>query len=172
MIGGLSLRMVRIKEDYVLANCCRPEPNTPIIGYHSHTTIIKVHAAGCPNLDKAEPERLISLVWEDIIAKADFTPDADYERLDYLDFKILAHHDTYGFDYSNKVAAILGADRKSIHDAHAKLRDLKLLERVDPKMIQYRKNIVPGKWIKHRNHTYYSLTDKGRAYLACQKKDS
>ena len=39
-------------------------------------------------------------------------------------------------------------------------------ERVEPLMIRYRKNIVKGKWIKHRNHTYYELTEKGRKYLA------
>jgi len=47
-----------------------------------------------------------------------------------------------------------------------KLRNQGLLERVDAVMVNYRKNIVPGKWVKHRNHTYYRLTEKGSRYLA------
>jgi len=32
-------------------------------------------------------------------------------------------------------------------------------------MIRYRKGIVDGKWIKHRHHTYYALTQKGNRVL-------
>jgi predicted transcriptional regulator len=39
------------------------------------------------------------------------------------------------------------------------------LKRVEKLMIQYRKNIVKGKWIKHRNHTYYELTPKGERWI-------
>jgi len=31
--------------------------------------------------------------------------------------------------------------------------------------MQYRKGIVDNKWVKHRNHTYYKLTEKGTKYL-------
>ena len=45
------------------------------------------------------------------------------------------------------------------------MREMGLLERVEPLIIQYRKGIVDNKWIKHRNHTYYGLTSKGESYL-------
>jgi predicted transcriptional regulator len=124
-----------------------------------------VHKLGCSNLIKAEPDRIISLAWPDITAKEEFCPEDDYKNLDKLDFSILGHHRDYGFDYSLKVAAMLHLDKKTVFDRHGKLRDMGLLERVEPRMIQYRKNIVKGKWIKHRNHTYYDLTEKGRKYL-------
>ena len=49
---------------------------------------------------------------------------------------------------------------------HRRLRDPGLLRRVQPRIIQYRKGIVDGTWIKHRNHTCYGLTDMGKAVLA------
>jgi predicted transcriptional regulator len=49
---------------------------------------------------------------------------------------------------------------------HRKLRELGSLKRVEKRMIQYRKNIVKGKWIKHRNHTYYELTLKGEDWIS------
>jgi predicted transcriptional regulator len=67
-----------------------------------------------------------------------------------------------GVDYAAVVAKCLNIDRATVFKRHRKLRDLKLLARVQPRMIQYRKNIVDNKWIKHRNHTYYEITDKGR----------
>ncbi|MCP4569562.1 MAG: DUF2250 domain-containing protein [FCB group bacterium] len=156
---------MNLKENYISANCCDPQPTDPITGYFSHDGVIKVHRADCSNLSKADPSRLIMLAWPDIIGDAEYSPDEDYDLLDDIDFRLLEHHRRYGFDYSNKVAAMLNLDRREVHDGHTKLRELTLLKRVEPKMIQYRKNIVPGKWIKHRNHTYYDLTEKGSAYL-------
>lgn len=156
---------MKLKEDYITANCCSPRPDDSIIGYFSHDGVIKVHRADCDNLDKADPSRLITLAWSDILDEADFTPDEDYDLLEDMDFLLLEHHRRYGFDYSNKVAAMLNLERRAVHDSHNRLREMNLLQRVEPKMIQYRKNIVPGKWIKHRNHTYYDLTEKGDAYL-------
>ncbi|MFH2037144.1 MAG: DUF2250 domain-containing protein, partial [Candidatus Zixiibacteriota bacterium] len=81
------------------------------------------------------------------------------------DFKIMNHHKIYGVDYSLKVARMLNLDKQIVFDSHKKLRDLNLLERVKELMMQYRKGIVDNKWIKHRNHTYYNLTEKGEQYL-------
>ncbi len=156
---------MKLKENYIVANCCSPQPDDLITGYYSHDGVIKVHRSDCDNLDKAVPARLISLDWAAIIGEVDFTPDNEYGCLEDIDFLLLKHHRQYGYDYSNKVAAMLNLERRLVHDSHTKLRDLNLLKRVEPKMIQYRKNIVPGKWIKHRNHTYYDLTEKGSAYL-------
>lgn len=157
---------IRVKEDYMLANCCQPTPDDDIIGYYSHNNIIKVHKNDCPNLNKSDTSRLVQLFWQNILAGESFTPDEDYDDLSEIDFLIMSHHDEYGLDYSRKVAAMLHCDKQAVFDSHAKLRESKLIERVSPKIIQYRKNIVPGKWIKHRNHTYYDLTDKGKKYLA------
>jgi len=156
---------MKLKENYIAANCCAPGPGIPLTGYFSHDGVIKVHASSCPNLAKADPERLMVLEWHQIVAEEEFTPDEDYDLLDAIDFELLRHHEIYGYDYSLKVARMVNRDREAVFDSHTRLRELGLLTRVEPKMIQYRKNIVPGKWIKHRNHTYYDITDKGKKYL-------
>jgi len=163
---------MNLKENYILANCCRPTESDPIVGYHSYDGMIKVHRADCRNLAKAEQDRLVKLEWAEITAGEDFTPDADYNELDAVDFQILEHHRNYGVDYSLKVAGMLHMDAQMVFDSHKKMRSLGLLTRVKPLIIQYRKNIVDNKWIKHRNHTYYELTDKGENYLAYFKKET
>jgi len=155
---------MRLKDDYIIANCCSPEHGEAIIGYYSHNNIIKVHRKDCSNLEKAEQDRLVVLEWDSIIAGDEYEPDDDFKELDAIDLALLKHHRDYGFDYSLKVAAMMSLDKQIVFDHHAKLRDMGLLERIEPRMIQYRKNIVKGKWIKHRNHTYYDLTEKGRRY--------
>ena len=89
--------------------------------------------------------------------------------LDDIDIKILDHHAKMGVDYAAVVAKSIIVDRATVFERHNKLKDMKLLARVRPKMIQYRKNIVRNKWIKHRNHTYYEITDKGREVLDFKK---
>jgi hypothetical protein len=157
---------MKLKERFTLAGCCRPAVGEPITGYCSHNGPVRVHRSGCAQLATAEAGRLVTLAWDDIIAGEDFRPGDDYGALDDIDFRILDHHDHYGVDYSRPVAATLNLDTGDVFSRHARLRSLALLIRVEPTMIQYRKNIVPGKWIKHRNHTYYDLTPKGKAYLA------
>jgi len=156
---------IKLQAKYILAKCCKPTPEDDIIGYFSFDDFIKVHRKDCHNLNKAEPERLVELAWKDIIITDDFSPDDDYNRLDETDFKILRHHREYGVDYSLKVASMLHLSKQSVFDSHKKLREKKLLKRVEPLMIQYRKGVVDNKWIKHRNHTYYELTSKGNKYL-------
>lgn len=157
---------VRLKDQYTRAKCCSPSPPDPIIGYFSFDRVnIKVHVRGCPNLNKAEQDRLVEVEWNDIMAAPEFKPDPDYDDLTELDWQIVRHHREYGVDYSLKVARVLFANKQAVFDSHAKLRKLALLERVKPLIIQYRKGIVDNKWIKHRNHTYYDLTEKGSKYL-------
>jgi hypothetical protein len=163
---------MRLKEDFILANCCHPGVEDDITGYFSHDRFIKVHKSSCPNLKKADSGRLIVLEWRNIVASDDFKPDEDYRTLDGVDFAILEHHHKLGVDYSLKVAADLRIERHIVFDRHRKLRAMGLLERVKPVMIQYRKNIVKNKWIKHRNHTYYNLTLKGRDYLDYYSRNS
>ncbi|MCB2229185.1 DUF2250 domain-containing protein [bacterium] len=161
---------IPLKEPYVLANCCQPMPGEEIVGYYSHDNVLKVHRAGCSNLARAESSRLVTLSWDDIRAEQPYEPGYDYADLDEIDFRMLDHHDRLGIDYSLKVARVLTVERETAFDRHRKLREMNLLDRVEPTIVQYRKGVVDNKWIKHRNHTYYDLTDKGRAYLAYHRK--
>jgi len=156
---------IALKEDYVLAACCSPSLEDSIVGYYSHDKILKVHRDNCPNLKKADPARLLSLDWKSILADEGFQPDDDYGLLDEIDFRILRHHREYGIDYSLVVARIVQIDKKTAFDRHRKLRSMGLIDRVEAVIVRYRKGIVDSKWIKHRNHTYFDLTDKGRDYL-------
>ncbi|RKX23453.1 MAG: hypothetical protein DRP45_10475 [Candidatus Zixiibacteriota bacterium] len=156
---------IRLKDKYTLAKCCQPTLDDPITGYFSHDDFLKVHRTDCRNLQKTDPARLVELDWKDIIADESPAPDDDYKNLDEIDFAILRHHREYGVDYSLMVARILHMDKQEVFEHHRKLREMKLLQRVDPLIIRYRKGIVDNKWIKHRNHTYYELTDKGGVYL-------
>jgi hypothetical protein len=155
----------RLKDKYTLAKCCRPASSDAIVGYFSYDDIIKVHRRDCSNLGKAEPQRLIDLEWNEVVADTQEPPDTDYYQLDAIDFEVLKHHREYDIDYSLMVAKMLRIPRQEAFQRHDKLRNLGLLERVDAVMVRYRKNIAPGKWIKHRNHTYYRLTHKGARYL-------
>ena len=155
----------QLKENYTLSKCCSPTPDCEIIGYYSHNGILlKVHRITCANIQKADQTRLVSLAWSDILADEQFTPDDDYHELDDLDFRVIAHHNKFGVDYSLATARLMGIDKQTMFERHRKLRSMKLLKRVEPVMIQYRKGVVDNKWIKHRNHTYYDLTTKGKKY--------
>lgn len=156
---------MNLKEDYIRAKCCKPNEGDATVGYYSHDNIIKVHRADCPNLTKADQSRLVMLEWKDILTAEPETPGEDFDNLDETDFRIMKLHRKYGVDYSHKVARMLHLDKQAVFDSHDKLREMGLLERVEPRIIQYRKGIVDNRWIKHRNHTYYDLTDKGRLYL-------
>jgi len=154
-----------LKEKYMLAKCCRPHPDEAIVGYFSHDDVIKVHRRGCANLSKTETERLIALKWRDILRQTPTGPGQDYSELDETDFAVLKHHRDYDIDYSLMVAKMLRLPRREAFERHQKLRNLDLLERVDAVMVRYRKTTARNKWIKHRNHTYYRLTEKGSHYL-------
>lgn len=156
---------MNLKREYILANCCKPTRGDKIIGYYSFNNVLKVHKTDCPSLLKADPARLVRLDWNDILAPENFRPESDFAELTELDFKILKHHMDWGVDYSLKVAAMHHLEKQTVFDIHLKLREMGLLNRVRPVMMQYRKGIAKNKWIKHRNHTYYELTDKGRDYL-------
>ncbi|MCP4703244.1 MAG: DUF2250 domain-containing protein [candidate division Zixibacteria bacterium] len=161
---------MKLKEDYTLAKCCNPTEGDSITGYYSFDNFIKVHKSECPNVGNTDQSRLVTLDWPDIITTDVFAPESDYKELDEIDFLVMNHHKIYGVDYSLKVAAMLSVDKKAVFDSHKKLRSMNIIERVKALMIQYRKGIAKNKWIKHRNHTYYNLTDKGKKYLDYSKK--
>ncbi|RKX22991.1 MAG: hypothetical protein DRP35_00610 [Candidatus Zixiibacteriota bacterium] len=127
--------------------------------------MLKVHKQNCTNLKKAEPDRLVQLEWHDILEVPESKPDDDFNRLEIIDFKILEHHQNLGIDYSLKVAKDVNIPKQDAFDRHEKLKNMELIERVDALMVQYRKGVVKNKWIKHRNHTYYQITSKGKKYL-------
>jgi hypothetical protein len=158
-----------LKDDYRLANCCKPQPGDSLIGFLKYDSpLISVHKKGCSNLAKIEPDRLIALTWDEITLDKTEQPIPecdDFTPLDKTDFEILRHHKDMGNDYAAVVAKMTGIDRQAVFDRHKKLRDLGLLKRVEPLMMQYRKGIVKGKWIKHRNHTYYELTARGEEII-------
>lgn len=162
-----------IKPDYTLAKCCNPSADDRIIGFlKTESGVISVHIDGCENLRSIQPERLVSLEWRDIYALPDLPDQKDIqimESLDNIDISILRHHEKMGFDYAAVVAKAIGAARAKIFERHRKLRDLNLLSRVEPTMIQYRKGFTKNKWIKHRNHTYYEITARGREILETYK---
>ena len=156
---------IRLKEGYTRAKCCSPEPHDSITGYFSYKNVIVVHKTSCGNLNKVESQRFLSLSWDGILEAEDSKPDHDYSQLDEVDFRILRHHQLVGVDYTWVVAEMLNLEPRLAFERHRKLKGLKLLGRVQKVMIQYRKNIVDHKWIKHRNHTYYHITPKGERYL-------
>ncbi len=47
------------------AKCCLPVPGEPIVGYVSVGKGIMIHAADCPNVRDLDPNRLISVRWDD-----------------------------------------------------------------------------------------------------------
>jgi Uncharacterized protein conserved in archaea (DUF2250) len=163
---------LNLADNYKRANCCKPGPDDKIFGYYNYQNEIVVHQDGCPNLNKVENDRVLPLKWDEILKDAPEKPDDDYDLLEEIDFRILKHHLDYGVDYSLKVARMINSAKQDVFNSHTKLRDMKLLSRVKKLIIRYRKGIVDNKWIKHRNHTYYELTDKGKMYLKLKKNKS
>jgi hypothetical protein len=156
---------IRLIQGYKAARCCSPFPPAPISGYYSYNNLIVIHRSECKNLLKVDRERLLSLCWDEILGEKEYEPEEDYQRMDGLDFRILKHHQEMGIDYSLMVASVLKVDSSEVFCRHRMLQDLKLLKRVKKVMVRYRKNLVDNKWIKHRNHTYYEITLKGKRYL-------
>jgi hypothetical protein len=166
-IGHMSKKpsKINLKEKYILSKCCSPGLEDRIVGYFSYDDMIKVHRHDCSNLSKSDSERLVDLNWSEIKSEDDFTPGEDYVTLEPNDFAIIKLHREYGVDYSLKVARMLNLPKQEVFDRHKKLRAMGILERVKPLIIRYRKGVVDNKWIKHRNHTYYDLTEMGNRYL-------
>ncbi len=154
---------------YKIAKCCTPQKGDAITGYFKEDSTITVHHAKCSAVQGFRPERLLAIAWDEI--RAIETPTdtialpPEFAELDETDYFILKHHQELGMDYSIVVAEALRIPLEEMHQRHRKLRDLGGLKRVEGRIIHYRKNIVKGKWIKHRNHTYYELTPEGRTWI-------
>ncbi|MYK18852.1 DUF2250 domain-containing protein [Candidatus Poribacteria bacterium] len=155
---------------YKIAKCCTPQEGNPITGYFKKDGTITVHDVTCNAVQGLRTERLLKVTWHEIRtteAAADAVPLApEFAELDETDYFILKHHQEFGMDYSIVVAETLRVPLEEMQQRHRKLRELGGLKRVQGRVIQYRKNIVKGKWIKHRNHTYYELTPEGKTWIA------
>jgi hypothetical protein len=154
---------------YKIAKCCHPQENDPITGYFKEDGTIAVHHTTCNAVQGLRPERLLAVAWDEIQAtqnSADSVTIApEFDEIDETDYFILKHHQEFGMDYSIIVAEALRIPLDEMHQRHRKLRALGGLKRVEGRIIHYRKNIVKGKWIKHRNHTYYELTSEGNTWI-------
>ena len=154
---------------YTLAKCCSPQVGSQVIGYVKEDGTIAVHQSSCTSLKHLRQERLLDVTWQEIQTTAsDAEPgeaDPIFSTLSEIDYLILKHHDTFGIDYSIAVSDALGIPLEETYKQHRKLKTIGGLSRVEKRIIQYRKNIVKGKWIKHRNHTYYELTPRGEKWI-------
>ncbi len=154
---------------YKIAKCCAPQEGDTITGYFKEDGTITVHDATCNAMQGLRTERLLKVTWDEI-RKTETTTDIallapEFAELDETDYFILKHHQELGMDYSIVVAEALRIPLEEMHQRHRKLKELGVLKRVEGRIIHYRKNIVKGKWIKHRNHTYYELTPEGKMWI-------
>ena len=155
---------------YRLAKCCSPREGDRIIAFlKQDQEVFSVHRADCVNVRKVPAHQLVTVRWDEITVssheKSPSVSDTVFAKLDQIDIAVLQHHRDLGLDYGVVVARRVGIPRAEAFIRHRKLSDLGLLQRVEPRMIRYRKGIVDGKWIKHRHHTYYALTQKGNRVL-------
>ena len=161
---------MQVELTYTIAKCCKPQAGDPITGYFKADGTITVHNTTCNAVQGLRTERLLRVTWDEIRAtqaSVDAVPLApEFAELDETDYFILKHHQEFGMDYSIVVAEALRVPLQEMQQRHRKLRELGGLKRVQGRIIQYRKNIVKGKWIKHRNHTYYELTPEGKTWIA------
>lgn len=159
---------------YKIAKCCTPEEDNTIIGYFKEDGTITVHDSSCLTVSSLRAERLLDVSWDEIHKSKipDISHDipAEVTELDETDYFILKHHQELGMDYSIVVAETLRIPLEEMQQRHRKLRELGGLKRVEGRIIHYRKNIVKGKWIKHRNHTYYELTPEGSQWINAFEK--
>ncbi len=153
---------------YNIAKCCNPQEYNPLVGYFKENGTITVHHAECRALHGLRPGRFLKVSWEEIQAPQPLENRIapEFDELDETDYFILKHHQEMGIDYSIVVAETLRIPLEEMYQRHKKLRRIGGLKRVEARIIHYRKNIVKGKWIKHRNHTYYELTREGKTWIA------
>ncbi|WP_291493860.1 DUF2250 domain-containing protein [Desulfurella sp.] len=85
-------------------------------------------------------------------------------NLNNLDIEVLKYHKQKGCDYSKSLARALNIKLCEAFEVHKKLLELGYLEKVNSKFTKYKLN-NNTKIIKHRNHTYYQLSQKGKQFL-------
>ncbi len=151
---------------YHLSQCCNPQVGDAIVGYFREDGVFSVHKVGCPSLRSVHQGRLVEVTWQEIEDHRGEEPiDELFYELEEEDFSILGHLQAYGLDYAHPISQNTGIGLQETFRRLRRLRELGLISRVARRMVQYRKGIVEGKWIKHRNHTYYDLTPRGERML-------
>jgi predicted transcriptional regulator len=85
-------------------------------------------------------------------------------ELSEIELKILSYIHHSGPAFAKKLAARLDTDVQTVHKHIMTLQSKGYLERVARTMVEYRIN-RRNKVTKHRNHTYYDLTRKGRLFM-------
>ncbi len=158
---------------YKIAKCCNPDEKQTILGYFKEDGSITVHDTSCKTIVGLRPERLLDVTWDEIHTSE--KPEIPLEipaEIDETDYYILKHHQEMGMDYAIVVAETIRLPLEEMHQRHRKLRELGGLKRVEGRIIHYRKNRVKGKWIKHRNHTYYELTPEGSQWIQIFERDT
>lgn len=84
-------------------------------------------------------------------------------ELSTLEIETLKYHMQKGCDYSKSLAKALNIKLCEAFKIHKKLLDLGYLEKVSSKLTKYKID-NSTKIIKHRNHTYYQLSKKGKQF--------
>jgi predicted transcriptional regulator len=89
------------------------------------------------------------------------------EELRDLEIKILKYHKIAGADYSKLISHRFGLSLSDAMKIHKKLLELGFLEKVSGSIINYHTKLKNGKYkyVKHRNHTYYTLSRKGKHFI-------
>ena len=81
-----------------------------------------------------------------------------------IELKILYYVHRSGPAFIKKLAARLNENLQTIRNSIEYLQNMGYLERVSGTLVEYRIN-KRNKVTKHRNHTYYDLTRKGRLFM-------
>ena len=81
-----------------------------------------------------------------------------------IELKILYYIYHSGPAFIKKLSARMDNDIQTLQKSVEALQRMEYLERVSGTMVEYRLN-RRNKIIKHRNHTYYDLTRKGRLFM-------
>ncbi|SMP03712.1 Uncharacterized protein SAMN06265339_0139 [Desulfurobacterium pacificum] len=85
-------------------------------------------------------------------------------NLNELEIKILYYIHQTGPAYIKKLCQRLREDNDTIRKHIKKLEQLGYLERVSGRLVEYRID-RRNKVVKHRNHTYYDITRKGKHFI-------
>lgn len=85
-------------------------------------------------------------------------------ELNYLELKILYYIYHSGPSFIKKLAARLNEDIQTMRKSIMNLQRTEYLERVTKTLVEYRID-RRNKVTKHRNHTYYDLTRKGKLFM-------
>ncbi len=85
-------------------------------------------------------------------------------KLDDLEIAVLKYHKHKGCDYSKSLSRVLHIPLQKAFEVHKKLFELGYLEKINSRLTKYKIN-SKTKITKHRNHTYYQLSQIGKQFI-------